>query len=49
MNQHAWGRTVSVEGAASDPLIFLAVAGKFFIELTMHYLDRLDEPLREKL
>ncbi|ERH00868.1 MAG: hypothetical protein J07HN6_02497 [Halonotius sp. J07HN6] len=47
--EFAEGRAVSIEGAASGPLIFLAVAGKFLIELTMHYLDRLDEPLREKI
>ena len=45
----AAGRAVSVAEAASGPLIFLAVAGKLFIELTMYYLGRLDEPLRAKL
>jgi hypothetical protein len=45
----AEGKAVSVEGAASGPLIFTAVAGKFTTELAMYYLDRLDEPLLEKI
>jgi len=45
----AEGKAVSVEGAASGPLIYIAVAGKFTTELAMYYLDRLDEPLLEKI
>jgi len=43
----AEGRTVSVEKAASGPLIFLAVTGKLLIDLTTQYLDKRDQPLRE--
>jgi len=43
----AEGKAVSVENAASGPLIFLAVTGKLLIDLTTHYLDGRDQPLRE--
>jgi len=47
--EFADGRAVSVEGAASDPLIFVAVTGKFVAEITIYVLDGLEEPLREKI
>jgi len=43
----AEGKTVSVENAASGPLIFIAVTGKLLIDLTAYYLDGRDQPLRE--
>lgn len=41
----AEGRTVSVEGAASGPLIVLAVTGKLLIDLTTYYIDIRDQPV----
>jgi len=43
----AEGKTVSVENAASGPLIFVAVAGKLLIDLTTQYLEERDQPLEE--
>lgn len=43
----AEGRSVSVESAASGPLIFVAISCKFLIDLAMYYLDKLDQPLQE--
>lgn len=41
------GRAVSLESAASGPLVFTAIAAKFLIDLTVYYVDGLDRPLRD--
>lgn len=41
------GKAVSVESAASGPLIFTAIVSKFLIDLTAYYIDRLEQPLRD--
>ncbi|ERH08165.1 MAG: hypothetical protein J07HN4v3_00531 [Halonotius sp. J07HN4] len=43
----AEGRTVSVENAASGPLIFVAVTGKLLIDLITQYIDAREQPLQE--
>jgi len=41
------GETVSLESAASGPIIFTVIATKVLIELTVYYIDTLDKPLRD--
>ena len=38
---------VSLESAASSPLIFTVIAAKFLIDLIVYYIDTLDKPLRD--
>ena len=45
--EFAAGRSVSVESAARGPLIFLVIACKFVIDLSLYYVDKRDQPLRE--
>ena len=47
--EFADGKPVSVESAASGPLIFVAVTGKFITETIIYGLNGLEEPLREKI
>lgn len=41
------GQSVSLEGAASVPLLFTALASKFLIDLTAYYIDGFDQPLQD--
>lgn len=41
------GRAVSLESAASGPLVFTAIAVKFLIDLAAYYIGGLDRPLRD--
>lgn len=47
--EFADGRPVSTEAAAAAPLVFVAVAAKFLIDLTTYYVDGLVRSLREAL
>lgn len=41
------GNAVSLESAASGPLLFTVIAAKFLIDLTEYYIDGLEQPIRE--